>query len=190
MSENAVDNELVSQVLKGDKEAFNVLVLKYQKKIHQLATRYADDSSTAMDITQETFLKAYRSLDKFRADSTFYTWIYRIAINTAKNFGKVKIRRPPDTDIDYIDAEVLPGRVKLKETETPERLLIRDEVQEALLLAVNNLPDDLRVAMVLREMAGLSYDDIALVMKCPVGTVRSRIFRARETIDENLKPYM
>ncbi len=189
MSEREIDNELVAQVLKGDKEAFDILVLKYQRKICQLIGRKVDEAATVNDIAQDTFIKAYRSLKSFQGNSAFYTWLYRIAINTTKNFLKVKGRRPPAMDIDFEDAELLPGRFKLSDHATPERLLMREELQGAVLTAVNTLPEELRTSIILREMAGLSYEEIANVMQCPVGTVRSRIFRAREVVDTKLKPF-
>jgi len=189
MSEQRIDQTLVTQVLSGDKEAFSILVMKYQSKINQLVLRYVSDPHAAKDIVQETFIKAYRSLDTFRGHSAFYTWLYRIAVNTAKNHNKIKGRRPPDTDIDYVDAEIHAHRYSLSESDDPEGLLQSDEVQSAVLDAVNMLPEDLRTSIILREMAGLSYDEIAKIMHCPVGTVRSRIFRARSAVDEHIKPY-
>jgi len=188
MGEDSIDKALISKAIDGDREAFDVLVLKYQSKISQAMSRFVDDRSIIMDIVQETFVKAYRSLSSFRGDSSFYTWVYRIAINTAKNFSKQKIRRPPDEDIDFLDAENQVWRTRLKETATPERLLLRDELQETVLMAVNTLPDVLRISLILREMGGLSYDEIASVMNCPVGTVRSRIFRARVALESQIKP--
>lgn len=190
MSEDHIDRELVTQVLKGDKEAFDVIVLKYQKKISGVVTKIFDtEPATINDIVQETFINAYRALSKFQGKSSFYTWLYRIAVNTTKNHIKYRNRRPPDTDLDI--GEVLScSDHRIAEIANPESLCHRDEVQEAVLTAVNGLPDELRTSIVLREMGGLSYEDIANVMQCKVGTVRSRIFRARVAVDEHIKPLM
>lgn len=190
MGENATDNELVARVQNGDKNAFDLLVLKYQHRIVKLVSRYVRDSSDALDITQETFLKAFRALPKFRGDSAFYTWIYRIAINTAKNHLVSQSRRPYEVDLENDDGEPLDLDGLQSSLETPEHLLLTDEIRETILDTMAGLPDDLREAITLREVDGLSYDAIAQVMDCPIGTVRSRIFRAREAIDERLKPLM
>lgn len=190
MSEANIDKELVNQVLKGDKEAFDVLVLKYQSNITRVIGKIIDsDPSVVKDIVQETFINAYRGLGQFENKSSFYTWLYRIAINTTKNYIKYRSRRPPDTDID-IKEVISNGKYFINDAASPDRLLHRDEVQEAVLNAVNALPDELRTSIVLREMGGLSYDEIADVMKCPIGTVRSRIFRARLAVDESIKPIL
>lgn len=190
MGENATDNELVARVQNGDKNAFDLLVLKYQHRIVKLVSRYVRDTSDALDITQETFLKAFRALPKFRGDSAFYTWIYRIAINTAKNHLVSVSRRPYEVDLENDDGEPLDLDGLQSSLETPEHLLLTDEIRETILDTMAGLPDDLREAITLREVDGLSYDAIAQVMDCPIGTVRSRIFRAREAIDERLKPLM
>lgn len=190
MGENNVDQALVDRVQKGDKTAFDVLVRKYQHKVINIVSRYIYDHSEAQDVAQETFIKAYRALPRFRGDSAFYTWLYRIAINTAKNFLVAKGRRLPLTDVDAQDAEQFEGESHLKEYETPEQLLQRDDVEKVVTEAIESLPDDLRTAITLREIEGLSYEDIAQAMSCPVGTVRSRIFRAREAIDSKLKPLL
>lgn len=190
MGEHSVDQELVKRVQRGDKQAFDVLVRKYQHKIVQLISRYVHDSHEALDVAQDTFLKAYRALPRFRGDSAFYTWIYRIAINTAKNHLVAQSRRPPDADIDAVDAEQYSGVTQLKEMETPEHLLMTDEIKNTILGAIDDLPEDLRTAITLRELEGMSYDEIAQTMACPVGTVRSRIFRAREAIDTKLRPLL
>ncbi len=187
MQERKVDMRLIKRVLKGDKESFNLLVLKYQHKVAKLVSRYVFEPSDVTDVTQEVFIKVYRSLDKFRGESAFYTWLYRIAVNTAKNYMLDRARRPPDTDIDIDDANLNIRTSKLREYETPENLLLRDEIQKTVNNTVDELPDELRIAIVLREMDGLTYEEIAEVMQCPVGTVRSRLFRAREAIDEKLK---
>jgi RNA polymerase sigma-70 factor (ECF subfamily) len=190
MGERSIDQTLVEQVQRGDKQAFDVLVLKYQNKIIQLVNRYVHDSDEARDVAQEAFIKAYRAIDRFRGDSAFYTWLYRIAINTAKNYLVASGRRPPRSDIDAQDAEQYEGAAGLKEYATPERLLLKDEIQTAIAEAIDALPDDLRTAITLRELEGLSYEEIAQTMDCPIGTVRSRIFRARDAIDTRLKPLL
>jgi len=190
MGERSIDQALVEQVQRGEKQAFDVLVLKYQNKIIQLVNRYVHDSDEARDVAQEAFIKAYRAIGRFRGDSAFYTWLYRIAINTAKNYLVASGRRPPRSDIDAQDAEQYEGATGLKEYATPERLLLKDEIQEAIAAAIDDLPEDLRTAIILRELEGLSYEEIAQTMDCPIGTVRSRIFRARDAIDTRLKPLL
>ena len=190
MGERSIDQALVEQVQRGEKQAFDVLVLKYQNKIIQLVNRYVHDSDEARDVAQEAFIKAYRAIGRFRGDSAFYTWLYRIAINTAKNYLVASGRRPPRSDIDAQDAEQYEGATGLKEYATPERLLQKDEIQGAIAEAIDALPDDLRTAITLRELEGLSYEEIAQTMDCPIGTVRSRIFRARDAIDTRLKPLL
>ena len=190
MGERSIDQALVEQVQRGDKQAFDVLVLKYQNKIIQLVYRYVHDSDEARDVAQEAFIKAYRAIGRFRGDSAFYTWLYRIAINTAKNYLVASGRRPPRSDIDAQDAEQYEGASGLKEYATPERLLLKDEIQATVAEAIDALPDDLRTAITLRELEGLSYEEIAQTMDCPIGTVRSRIFRARDAIDTRLKPLL
>jgi len=188
MGEQNVDQALVERVQRGDKAAFDLLVLKYQNKVMKVISRYIRDQSEVQDVAQEAFIKAYRALPRFRGDSAFYTWMYRIAINTAKNYLVARGRRMPSVDIDAVEAEQYEGASGLKEQATPERLLLRDEVETTIYSAIENLPDDLRTAITLRELEGLSYEEIAQAMDCPVGTVRSRIFRAREAIDKKLKP--
>jgi RNA polymerase sigma-70 factor (ECF subfamily) len=190
MSERNIDQALVERVQKGDKTAFDVLVVKYQNKIIQLVNRYVRDPDEAMDVAQEAFLKAYRAIERFRGDSAFYTWIYRIAINTAKNHLVATSRRPPGDDIDAQEAEQYEGAAGLKEYDTPERLLLKDEIQATIARAIDSLPDDLKTAITLRELEGMSYEEIAQTMECPIGTVRSRIFRARDAIDSLLKPLL
>jgi len=182
------DQQLVQRVKKGDKRAFDLLVVKYQHKILGLVARYVRDSGEVQDVTQEAFIKAYRALPKFRGDSQFYTWLYRIAINTAKNHLMAKGRRPPGSDIDVQDAEYFESAGQLKDIENPENQLFGAELKEIVNKAISQLPEDLRTAVTLREFDGLSYEDIADIMDCPVGTVRSRIFRAREAIDKQLEP--
>ena len=190
MGERSIDQALVERVQNGDKAAFDILVQKYQSKIIQLAYRYVHDQDEAMDVAQEAFIKAYRALGRFRGDSAFYTWIYRIAINTAKNYLVASNRRPPRSDIDAVDAEQYDSASGLKEYATPERMLLKDEIKETIAGAIENLPDDLRTAITLRELEGMSYEEIAQAMECPIGTVRSRIFRARDAIDGKLKPLL
>lgn len=181
------DQQLVARVQAGDKRAFDLLVRKYQHKIAALVSRYIQDSHEVLDVTQEAFIKAYRAIGNFRSESAFYTWLYRIAINTAKNYIVSRGRRPPGTDIDYDDAEILNNDGRLNDNESPERALERDELEKTVFSAIHALPDELRTAITLREIDGMSYEDIAQVMQCPVGTVRSRIFRAREAVDKEIK---
>jgi RNA polymerase sigma-70 factor (ECF subfamily) len=188
MAEREVDQALVERVQRGDKSAFDILVRKYQHRVVKLVSRYVKDHSEVYDVAQEAFIKAYRALPKFRGDSAFYTWMYRIAINTAKNYLVAQGRRLPNIDIEAQDAEQFEGESALKDYATPESMLQRDEVQSTVLRTIENLPDDLRTAIMLREIEGMSYEEIAEAMDCPVGTVRSRIFRAREAIDKMLKP--
>ncbi len=188
VSEAKVDQLLVERVQKGDKRAFDLLIQKYQHRIISLVSRYVSDSAEAQDVAQEAFIKAYRAIGRFRGDSAFYTWLYRIAINTAKNWIVAKNRRPPASDIDAVDAEQYGMSSKLKETSTPENELLREEIERTVYDTIAALPEDLRTAIMLREMDGMSYEEIAITMECPIGTVRSRIFRAREAIDEKLKP--
>ncbi len=190
MGERSIDQALVERAQQGDKRAFDVLVLKYQNKIIQLAYRYVHDHEEAMDVAQEAFIKAYRSLGNFRGDSAFFTWIYRIAINTAKNYLVSGARRPPRSDLDAQEAEQYEGAAGLREYATPEHVLLRDEIKATIAAAIDELPDDLRTAITLRELEGLSYEEIAQAMDCPIGTVRSRIFRAREAIDTKLRPLL
>ncbi|USD20311.1 RNA polymerase sigma factor RpoE [Microbulbifer variabilis] len=184
------DRELVERVQKGDKRAFDLLVLKYQHKIVAVVSRFIKDHSEVQDVTQEAFIKAYRALANFRGDSAFYTWMYRIAINTAKNHLVSRSRRPPSSDVDLEDAEFYSGADLLRDNETPENQMFRDQLESAVHRAIRALPEDLRSAVTLRELEGLSYEEIAEVMGCPVGTVRSRIFRAREAIDRTVQAVM
>lgn len=190
MGENQTDLELVKRVQSGDKKSFDVLVLKYQHKVVNLVLRYVHDQDMALDVAQEAFIKAYRGLKNFRGDSAFYTWLYRISINTAKNYLVSQGRRTPLVDIEAEEAEQFGGESALKEYATPEHELLKDEIQAAIEQAIEALPDDLRTAIMLRELEGFSYDEIAEAMDCPIGTVRSRIFRAREAIDKVLKPLL
>lgn len=188
MDARETDQQLVERAQKGDTRAFDLLVKKYQHKIIGLIGRYVHDHAEVQDVAQEAFIKAYRALGKFRAESAFYTWMYRIAINTAKNHLVSRGRRPPGSDLDIVDAEILDQSGRLSDTETPEAAMARDQLKAAIFDAIEALPDDLRTAITLRELDGLSYEDIAHIMACPVGTVRSRIFRAREAVDQHIQP--
>jgi len=190
MSGSDSDKELVERVKNGEKAAFDLLVLKYQSRIVNLVSRFVRNPTDALDVTQEAFIKAYRALPNFRGDSAFYTWMYRIAVNTAKNYLAVQSRRPAESDQSIEDIEQIEGDNALKEQATPEHMLLTDEIQRTVVSAIENLPDDLRTAITLREVEGLSYEEIAAVMDCPIGTVRSRIFRAREAIDKELSPLL
>lgn len=182
------DLRLVERVQRGERGAFDLLVMRYQHKVLKLIMRYVHDAHEAEDIAQEAFVKAYRALGSFRGDSAFYTWLYRIAINTAKNALVASRRRPMDYDLDLQDPEKNDLNARLAESETPEGLLLTEEIRDTVNQAIEHLPEDLRTAIVLRELDGLSYEEIAQTMDCPVGTVRSRIFRAREAIDKKLRP--
>ena len=177
------DEQLVLFVQKGDKQAFDLLVLKDQGKMQSIVSRFIRDPDEVADVVQEAFIKSYRALPKFRGDSKFYTWLYRIGVNTAKNYLVARSRRPPGSDIDLSDAGHYSGNDFLKDVGSPEANLLRDELEALITKVVADLPEDLRTAVSLREYEGLSYEEIAEIMDCPVGTVRSRIFRARESID-------
>ncbi len=185
-----LDKELVLRVQQGDKSAFDLLVLKYQHRIIQLVNRFVKDPSEAQDVAQEAFVKAYRALGNFRGDSAFYTWLYRIAINTAKNYLVSRSRRHSDYEVDLNDAEQIEGARQLKGLDTPDSLLMNDQIVEAIKEAIDGLPDEMKTAIMLREFEGMRYEEIAEAMDCPVGTVRSRIFRAREAIDKKLTPLL
>ncbi|GHD28344.1 RNA polymerase sigma factor RpoE [Parahalioglobus pacificus] len=187
MTAEVTDKQLVARVQKGDSRAFDMLVMKYQQRIMALISRYVHDADEVQDVAQEAFIKAYKALPRFRGDSAFYTWLYRIAVNTAKNHLVSRSRRPPGSDVDLSDAEYLEGGAGLRELENPENRLFGDELKQVVEQAISGLPDDLRTAVTLREFDGLSYEDIADVMDCPVGTVRSRIFRARDAIDKQVR---
>ncbi|MGE3320316.1 MAG: RNA polymerase sigma factor RpoE [Candidatus Berkiella sp.] len=184
------DYELVEQVRLGDRQAFDLLVQKYQFKILKLVNRYVNDPSEAMDVAQESFIKAYRALDKFRGDSAFYTWLYRIAINTAKNHVVSQSRRIIEADVETVDMEQTLTKANLKDYSAPEKILLDDEIEHAVYEVIAHLPKELRTAITLRELEGMSYEEIAGIMACPVGTVRSRIFRAREAIERRIKPLL
>ncbi len=190
MADKNPDKVLVRRVQQGEKEAFDLLVLKYQHRLIKLISRYIRDSAEVYDVAQDSFLKAYRALPNFRGDSAFYTWLYRIAINTAKNHLVSQSRRPPDSDVDSSEAEQFDGESDLKEYATPERMLLKEEIERTVIDAIDQLPPDLRTAITLRELEGMSYEEIAQTMDCPIGTVRSRIFRAREAINKRLEPLL
>ena len=190
MSDNVSDRELVERVQRGERRAFDLLMLKYQHRIAKLIARYVQDPSDVLDVAQDAFMKAYRAIPRFRGDSAFYTWMYRIAINTAKNHLAAQARRPRDSGVDVMDAEQFDGVDELKESVTPEGLVLTEEIQQTVAAAIEALPEDLRVAISLRELEGFSYEDIARVMECPIGTVRSRIFRAREAINARIDPLL
>ena len=182
----STDHQLVARVQKGDKRAFDLLVLKYQFRLQAIVSRFIRDTDEVADVTQEAFIKAYRALPKFRGDSQFYTWLYRIAINTAKNYLVSKNRRPANTDIDIEDADQFADNDKLIDETSPENSMMTEELAQVIKDSLNQLTEDLRTALTLREFEGMSYEEIAAIMDCPVGTVRSRIFRAREFIDERV----
>ena len=188
MSEQELDWQIVQRVQQGDKAAFNLLVKKYQHRIANLISRYVSNHGDVADVAQEAFIKAYRAIPGFRGESAFYTWLYRIAVNSAKNYLVSNGRKPPASDVDAEDAEYYEGSDALKEQDSPEHLLLSEEIRQVVFGTIEKLPDELRTAITLRELEGLSYEEIAEVMECPIGTVRSRIFRAREAIDAQLKP--
>lgn len=187
MSDIDIDQQIVERVQRGDKQAFNLLVTKYQRKIMNVISRYVSNSGDIADVVQEVFISAYRFLPSFRNDSAFYTWLYRIAVNTAKNYLTSNGRRSPGVEVDIDDAEQYDSGEALRDIASPERLLSSDQVRKTVVNALQSLPEDLRTVITLREIEGLSYEEIADVTGCPVGTVRSRIFRAREVIDNRLK---
>ena len=184
------DQQLVDRVFKGDKHAFDLLVLRYQHRILGLIGRFINDPSEVEDVAQEAFIKAYRALPKFRGDSQFYTWLYRIAINTAKNYLVARGRRPPSKDVDVEDAEFMENNAPLTDIESPEASQEKEDLHRVINKAIEDLPEDLRTAFTLREFSGLSYEEITEIMGCPVGTVRSRIFRAREALDKKIRPLL
>lgn len=190
LTEREIDQALVVRVQQGDKKAFDILVLKYQHRIIKLVARFVRNSDEVQDVTQEAFIKAYRALKNFRGDSAFYTWLYRIAINTAKNYLVSAGRRATESAVDAQEAEQYDGGDWLREYATPEKELLAAEIKQVIYKTINELPSDLKEAITLREMEGLSYEEIAEVMDCPIGTVRSRIFRAREAVDTQLRPLL
>lgn len=187
--DSQTDLQLVRKVRNGDRAAFDLLVVKYQSRVASIISRYVYDSQEVMDLTQEAFIKAYRAIDRFRGDSAFYTWLYRIAVNTAKNYLESRSRRP-QSSVDSAEAENFDDGRRLRDIASPERLLQRDQLQKELSNAIASLPEELRSAFLLREYDGLSYEDIARILECPIGTVRSRIFRARDAVDRHLGPLL
>lgn len=190
MGENEIDQALVKRVQQGDKSAFDLLVRKYQHRVAALISRYIQDWSEVQDVAQDTFIRAYRALGNFRGDAQFYTWLYKIAVNTAKNHLVAQNRRPPTDDIEAEDAVQFASGGRLRDNDTPEHELLREEIERTVSDTVAALPEELRTAITLREVDGLSYEEIAEAMDCPIGTVRSRIFRAREAIDARLRPLL
>lgn len=191
MGDREVDQQLVARAQRGDKEAFGLLVAKYQRKLARLLSRLIRDPAEVEDVAQEAFIKAYRALPTFRGDSAFYTWLYRIAVNTAKNYLVSQGRRAPTTtEFDSEEAETFEEGEQLRDVDTPDRLLLSKQIGETVNAAMESLPEELKTAIVLREIEGLSYEEIAQIMDCPIGTVRSRIFRAREAIAEKLRPLL
>jgi len=188
--ENQVDLQLIEATKKGDLRAFDTLVMRYQLRVFKIVAHVIRDQNEIMDVCQEVFIKAYRAMGKFRGDSSFYTWLYRIAINTSKNYIISQGRRLPVINFEITDMERFISKNSPKEFGTPERLLMRDEMEHVVYDTIEHLPKDLRKAIILREIEGLSYDEIAEIMHCPVGTVRSRIFRARAVIDRNVQPLL
>jgi RNA polymerase sigma-70 factor, ECF subfamily len=191
MSDREIDRQLVERAQRGDKQAFSLLVEKYQRKLARLLSRFIRDPAEVEDVTQEAFIKAYRALPAFRGDSAFYTWLYRIGINTAKNYLMALGRRAPtSTEVEAEDAEGFDEGEQLRDINTPESLLLSSEIAETVNATIEKLPEELRKAIQMREIEGMSYEDIAQAMDCPIGTVRSRIFRAREAIAEQLRPLL
>lgn len=190
MSLDVTDQQLVERVQRGEKQAFNLLVLKYQHKVTNLVARYVKHPGDVADVAQEAFIKAYRAMPGFRGESAFYTWLYRIAVNSAKNYLTSQARKVAVNDIEVSDAEFFDSADGLRENSSPENLLISEDVKKVIFATIDQLPNDLKTAITLREIDGMSYEEIADIMECPVGTVRSRIFRAREAIDTNLKPML
>ena len=190
MGDNELDLELVKRVQRGDKTAFDLLVRKYQHRIGAVIGRFVPDYAESQDIAQEAFIRAYRAIGNFRGDAQFYTWLYRIAVNTAKNHLVAAKRRPPSSDVEADEAEHFTGAQRLHDFDTPEHEMLRQEIAREVSETVAQLPEELRQAITLRELEGLSYEEIAEMMDCPIGTVRSRIFRAREAIDARLRPLM
>ena len=190
MNERDFDFQLIKRIQNGEHQAFTLLVKKYQNRVANILTRYVRNSGDIADVTQEVFIKVYKSLASFRGESAFYTWLYRITVNTAKNYLTSQSRRPPASDIDAFEADSYDGSDALKESDDPEGILHSQEIKNVILNTIEQLPAELKSAITLRELEGMSYDEIAKIEDCPIGTVRSRIFRAREAIDKQLKPLL
>ncbi|MEJ6123787.1 RNA polymerase sigma factor RpoE [Vibrio sp. 2-Bac 85] len=190
MNERELDLQLIQRIQNGEQQAFALLVRKYQTRVSNILTRYVRSSGDIPDVSQEVFIKVYKSLPNFRGDSAFYTWLFRITVNTAKNYLTSQSRRPPASDIDAEEADSYDGSGALKDDANPEAILHSQEVKQVILKVIGDLPDELKSAITLRELEGMSYDEIAQIENCPIGTVRSRIFRAREAIDKQLKPLL
>jgi len=190
MNERDLDFQLIQRIQNGEQQAFTLLVRKYQNRVANILTRYVRNSGDIADVTQEVFIKVHKSLPSFRGDSAFYTWLYRITVNTAKNYLTSQSRRPPASDIDAQEADSYDGSEALKEADTPERILRSEEIKRIIMTTIDQLPAELKAAITLRELEGMSYDEIAKIEDCPIGTVRSRIFRARDAIDKQLAPLL
>ena len=190
MNERDLDFQLIQRIQNGEQQAFTLLVRKYQNRVANILTRYVRSSGDIADVTQEVFIKVHKSLPSFRGDSAFYTWLYRITVNTAKNYLTSQSRRPPASDIDALEAEGYNGSDALKEVDSPESILRSEEIKKVIMNTIEQLPDELKSAITLRELEGMSYDEIAKIEDCPIGTVRSRIFRARDAIDKQLAPLL
>ena len=190
MNERELDLQLIQRIQNGEQQAFALLVRKYQTRVANILTRYVRSSGDIPDVSQEVFIKVYKSLPNFRGDSAFYTWLFRITVNTAKNYLTSQSRRPPASDIDAEEADSYDGSGALKDDANPKAILHSQEIKQVILKVIGDLPDELKSAITLRELEGMSYDEIAQIENCPIGTVRSRIFRAREAIDKQLKPLL
>ena len=190
MNERDLDFQLIQRIQNGEQQAFTLLVRKYQNRVANILTRYLRNNADIADVTQEVFIKVYKSLPSFRGDSAFYTWLYRVAVNTAKNYLTSQSRRPPSSDVDAMEADSYDGSEALRETDDPESVLHSHEVKNIILTTIEQLPAELKSAITLRELEGMSYEEIANIEDCPICTVRSRIFRARDAIDKQLKPLL
>jgi RNA polymerase sigma-70 factor, ECF subfamily len=190
MNERDLDFQLIQRIQNGEQQAFTLLVRKYQNRVANILTRYVRSSGDIADVTQEVFIKVHKSLPSFRGDSAFYTWLYRITVNTAKNYLTSQSRRPPASDIDAMEADSYDGSDALKSADSPESILRSEEMKRVIMDAIDKLPTELKAAITLRELEGMSYEEIAKIEDCPIGTVRSRIFRARDSIDKQLAPLL
>lgn len=190
MNERELDFQLIQRIQNGEQQAFTLLVRKYQNRVANILTRYVRSSGDIADVTQEVFIKVHKSLPSFRGDSAFYTWLYRITVNTAKNYLTSQSRRPPASDIDALEADSYDGSEALKEADSPESIMRSEEIRNVIMTTIDKLPAELKAAITLRELEGMSYDEIAKIEDCPIGTVRSRIFRARDAIDKQLAPLL